>query len=46
MKLSNVVNNVVKKIVQDKLAAKVNNIDTNGSVLKTKFDTEKSYLEK
>ena len=31
----------------DKLLAKVNNIDTSGFVLKTKYDTEKSSeLEK
>ena len=41
-KLSNVVNNeVVKKTVYDKLVAKVNNIDTTGFVLKTKYDTDK-----
>ena len=46
-KLSNVVNyEVVKKTVYDKLAAKVNNIDTSGFVLKTKYDTDKSSLEK
>ena len=45
--LSNVVNNeVVKKTVFDKLAAKVNAIDTSGFVLKSKCDTDKSYLEK
>ena len=46
-KLSNVVNNeVVKKIVYDKLVAKVNNIDTSGFVLKTKYNSDKSDLEK
>ena len=30
----------------DKLAGKVNNIDTSGFVLKTKYDTDKSDLEK
>ena len=30
----------------DKLFAKVNNIDTRGFVLKTKYDTDKSSLEK
>ena len=46
-KLSNVVNNdVVKKTVYEKLVAKVKNIDTNGFVLKTKHDTNKSDLEK
>ena len=29
----------------DKLAAKVNNIDTNDFVLKTKYDTDKIELE-
>ena len=29
----------------DKLVAKVNNIDTSGFVLKTKYDTDKSELE-
>ena len=44
---SNVVKNeVVKKTVCDKLVAKVNNIDTSGFVLKTKYDTDKSNLEK
>ena len=28
----------------DKLVAKVNSIDTNGSVLKTKYDTDKKEL--
>ena len=45
--LSDVVkNDVVKKAVYDKLAAKVNNIDTTGFVLKTKYDTDKTELEK
>ena len=45
-KLSNVVkNDVVKKDVYDKLVTKVNNIDTSGFVLKTKYDTDKSELE-
>ena len=45
-KLSNVVkNDVVKKTVYDKLVIKVNNIDTSGFVLKTKYDTDKSELE-
>ena len=38
-------NNVVKKYVCDKLVIKVNNIDTSGFVLKTKYDTDKSKLE-
>ena len=45
-KLSNVVkNDVVKKDVYDKLVTKVNNINTSGFVLKTKYDTDKSELE-
>ena len=46
-KLSDVVkNDVVKKDVYDKLVAKVNNIDTNDFVLKTKYNTDKTELEK
>ena len=46
-KLSDVVkNDVVKKTVYDKLVAKVNNIDISGFVLKTKYVTDKSDLEK
>ena len=46
-KLSDVVkNDVVKKAVYDQLAAKVNNIDTNDFVLKTKYQTDKAELEK
>ena len=37
---------VVKKAVYDKLAAKVNNIDTSDFVLKTKYQTDKAELEK
>ena len=45
-KLSDVVKNIVlKKTVYDKLVAKVNSIDTNGFVLKTKYDINKSELE-
>ena len=45
-KLSNVVkNDVIKKTVYDKLVAKVDDIDTSGFVLKTKYDTDKSELE-
>ena len=44
-KLSDVVkNDVVKKAVYDKLAAKVNNIDTSDFVLKTKYQTDKTEL--
>ena len=45
-KLSDVVKNVVKKTVYDKLAAKVNNIDTSAFVLKTKYQTDKIELQK
>ena len=46
-KLSDVVkNNVVKKTVYDKLVGKVNNIDTSDFVLKTKYQAEKTELEK
>ena len=39
-------NDVVKKAVYNKLAAKVNNIDTSAFVLKTKYQTDKTKLEK
>ena len=46
-KLSNVVkNDVVKKAVYDKLAAKVNNIDTSALILKTKYQTDKNRIRK
>ena len=46
-KLSDVVkNDVVKKDVYDKLVAKVNNIDINDFVLKTKYNTDKTELKK
>ena len=46
-KLSDVVkNDVVKKTVCDILGGKVNNIGTNDLVLKTKFNTDKTELEK
>ena len=46
-KLSNVTNNeVVKKTLHDKLVAKVNNIDTSEYVLKSKYNMDKSDLEK
>ena len=45
-KLSDAVKNVVKKAVYDKLVAKVNNIDTSDFVLKTKYHTDKTELEK
>ena len=37
---------LLKKTVYDKLIAKVNNIDTGGFVLETKYVTDKSDLEK
>ena len=46
-KLSDVVkNDVVKKTVHNKLAAKVNNIDTSDFVLEAKYQTGKTELEK
>ena len=46
-KLSDVVkNDVVKKTVYDKLVAKVNNIDASDFMLKTKYQTDKTELEK
>ena len=46
-KLSDVVkNDVVKKTVYNKLVAKVDNIDTSDFVLKTKYNTDKTELEK
>ena len=45
-KLSNAVkNDVVKKADYSKLVTKVDNIDTSGFVLKTKYDTDKSEKE-
>ena len=45
-KFSDVVkNDVVKKAVYEKLAAKVNNIDASEFVLKTKFQRDKTELE-
>ena len=45
-KLTNVVKNeVVKKTEYDKLVTKVNNIDTSGFLLKTKYDADKLKLE-
>ena len=42
-KLSDVVkNDVVKKTEYDKSVAKIDNIDTSGFVLKTKYDEDKS----
>ena len=46
-KLRDVVkDDVVKKATYDKLLAKVNNIDTSDFVLKTKYQTDKTELEK
>ena len=46
-KLSNIVDNeVVKETLYDKLVAEVNNIDTSWFVLNTKYNTDKSDLEK
>ena len=46
-KLSDVVKyDVVKKSVYDNFMAKVNNTDTSGFALKTKYDTDKLELEK
>ena len=46
-KLSDVVkNDVVEKTAYHKLVAKINNIDTNNFVLKTKYKTDKTELEK
>ena len=46
-KLCNVVKNgAVKNTEYNKLVAKVDNIDTTGFVLKIKYDTDKSNLEK
>ena len=45
-KLSDVLKRDVKKTVYDQLVSKVNNIDTNDFVLKTKYQTDKAELEK
>ena len=46
-KLSDVVKiDFAKKTVYDKLVSKVNNIDTNDVALKTKYNTDKTELEK
>ena len=45
--MSDIVKNAaVKKAVYEKLAAKVNNIDTCEFALKTKYQTDKTKLEK
>ena len=43
-KLSDVVKNDVVKAVYDKLAARVDNIDTSDFVLKTKYQTDKTEI--
>ena len=45
-RLSNGVDNVVKKIVYDKLVTKVNAINSNAFVLKSQYNTDKLRLEK
>ena len=46
-KLSNLVKNeVVKKTMYDNLVAKVKDIDTSAFVLKTKYDADKTELER
>ena len=37
---------LLKKTVYDKLVTKVNNIETSAVVLKTKYQTDKTELEK
>ena len=37
---------LLKKAVYDKLITKINNIDTSGIVLKTKYNTDESDFEK
>ena len=45
--LSDVVKNkIFKKTVHDKVGAKINNIATSGFVSESKYDTDKSDLEK
>ena len=43
--LRDVVNDVVKKNAYNKLATKVNNIDTSDIVMKTKYQTDKTEFE-
>ena len=45
-KLSNAVKMRLLRRLYDKLVAKVNNIDTSGFVLKTKYNTDKTESEK
>ena len=44
-KLSDVVKNIVKKTVYNKLVAKVDNIDTSDFVLKTNYNTKITEIE-
>ena len=47
IKLHNVVKNkVLKNTVNETLVAKVNNLDTSGFILKTKYDADKTELKK
>ena len=39
-------NDVAKKTVYDKIVTKVNNVDTSGFFLKTKYDTDKKKVRK
>ena len=43
--VKNIVTDIVTKTVHNKLAAKVNSIDTSAFVLKTNYDTDKKELE-
>ena len=43
--MRDVVNDVVKKNAYNKLATKVNNIDTSDIVMKTKYQTDKTEFE-
>ena len=43
---SNKKNDAIKKTVYNKLVAKVNSVDTSRFALKTKYDTDKTELEK
>ena len=46
-KLSNAIKNeVITKTEYNKLVNKINNIDTSGFILKTKYDADKLQLEK
>ena len=45
-KLNDIVKNVIKKAEYNKSVNKVNNIDTSGFILKTKYDADKLELDK